>query len=199
MNKPNFIYILPEFANHKNLKNIRTQTQDEYNIKFLKNNLHIVLSETNSLIEDEYCLNLQSEKFILESEKKESMIHHHSKGHKGKHLQFKIYNKGQEIRIFLEQLNNEDYQNCIKGFLCIAKELIIQEQESNNIKQNLIDYFFNEKIMNLNNEKEYLLVKIKESFSSKKFLNNNNKPLVKKEVIELQKEPHLKLFLKLIK
>jgi len=95
MSKPKYIYILPEYANLDNLKNNRGRYQDEYTTTFSKDEIQITLTETNSLVEDEYCLNLKSSKFTLEGETKESMIHHHKKGHADKHLQFKIYSKKQ--------------------------------------------------------------------------------------------------------
>ncbi|MCF7871490.1 hypothetical protein K9L97_00470 [Candidatus Woesearchaeota archaeon] len=195
MSKPKYIYILPEYANLENLKNNRGQYEDEYVTTFSQEEIQITLTETNSLVEDEYCLNLKSSKFTLEGETKESMIHHHKKGHSDKHLQFKLYAKNQEIRIFLEKLDEEDYQKCIKGFLYIAKELIVQEQENNSIKENLVEYFFNEKIKQLIPESKYLLQKINESWGNQKILNNQNKPMTQNEIKELQTEPHLKLFL----
>ena len=117
------------------------------------------------------------------------------KGHSDKHLQFKLYAKKQEIRIFLEKLDEEDYQKCIKGFLYVAKQLIVQEQENNSIKENLVEYFFNKKIEKLKPESNYLLQKINESFNNQKILNNQNKPINQEEIKQLQEEPHLKLFL----
>lgn len=198
MSKPKYIYILSEFANTNNLKNIRGQFQDEYSATFSEKDLQISLTETNSLIEDEYCLNLKSAKFTLEGETKESMIHHHKKGHSDKHLQFKLYAKNEEIRIFLEKLDEEDYQRCIKGFLYIAKELIKQEQQNNSIKENLVNFFFNEKIEKLIPERNYLLNKINESFNNQKILNNNGESLNQTNIKELQREEHLKLFLELL-
>lgn len=195
MSKPKYIYILPEFANKIHLKNIRTQIQDEYKLIFSKNELQITLSETNSLIEDEYCLNFKSAKFILESEVKESMIHHHETGHDDKHLQFKLFAKGEEIRIFLEKLDEEDYRNCIKGFLYISKELILQEQKNNNIEEDLSAYFFNDEIEQLVTQKNYLLRKIYEAYKNKKILNNKDKYILKNDLFDLRRESHLNLFL----
>ena len=199
MSKPKYIYILPEYANPNNLKNNRGQYQDEYTITFSRDTVKITITETNWLVEDEYCLNLKSAKFTLEGETKESMVHHHKKGHTEKHLQFKLYAKKQEIRIFLEKLDDEDYQKCIKGFLYIAKELINQEQQKNSIKENLVKYFFNEKIERLIPESNYLLQKINESFSNQKILDNKDKPINQNEIKALQTEPHLKLFLEVLK
>ncbi len=198
MSKPKYIYVLPEYANSINLKNIRSQTEDEYLVKFSKNDLIITLSETNSLIEDEYCLNLHSSKFILESVNKESMIHSHSKGHSDRHLQFKLYSQKEEIRIFLDAIDDEDYEKCIKGFLHIAQDLILNEQKENNVKENLALYFFNDKIETLVNERNYLLTKIKQAFNQNKILNNLDKPVDEKKLLGLQKETHLKPFLELI-
>lgn len=198
MSKPKYIYILPEFANTINLKNIRGQFQDEYSATFAGEDVQISLTETNSLIEDEYCLNLKSVKFTLEGETKESMIHNHKTGHSDKHLQFKLYAKNEEIRIFLEKLDEEDYQRCIKGFLYIAKELIKQEQQNNSIKENLVKYFFNENIETLIPERNYLLSKINESFNNQKILNNLGESVNQEDIKELKREPHLKLFLELL-
>jgi hypothetical protein len=198
MSKPKFIYVLPEFANAINLKNRRGQFQDEYLAIFSKEDVQISLTETNSLVEDEYCLNLKSAKFILDGEIKESMIHHHKKGHSDKHLQFKLYARNEEIRIFLEKLDDVDYQKCIKGFLYVAKELIKQEQKNNNIREDLVNYFFNNKIETLIPERNFLLKKINESFNNQKILNNFGKSLNEEEVKKLQKEPHLKLFLEIL-
>jgi hypothetical protein len=195
MSSPKYIYVLPEFVNNVNLKHFRSQFQDEYTILFSEESVQISLTETNSLVEDEYCLNLRSAKFTLEGETKESMIHHHKKGHSDKHLQFKLYAKKKEIRIFLEKLDDNDYQKCIKGFLYIAKELIIQEQEKNQIKENLVEFFFNEKIETLTPHKNYLLTKIRESFDSQKILDTDDKSLNQEDIKKLQKEEHLNLFL----
>ena len=70
MSKPKFVYVLPVFANSINLKNRRTQFQDEYSAVFSKDEIQISLTETNSLIEDEYCLNLKSDVLINLQKKK---------------------------------------------------------------------------------------------------------------------------------
>lgn len=62
MSKPKYIYILPEYANSNNLKNVRGQFEDEYIATFSKEEIQIVLTETNSLVEDEYCLKLKVSK-----------------------------------------------------------------------------------------------------------------------------------------
>lgn len=198
MSKSKFIYILPEYSNSNNLINIRTQTDDEYRLSFTKNNLIINLSEINSLIENEYCLILHSSKIILESNK-ESMIHSHNKGHKDKHLQFKLYSKKEVIRIFLDNLDDEDYHKCIKGFLFIAHELIKIEQKENFIEENLIKYFFNENIDKLFYDKMFLITKINESYLNNQIKDFQNKIISCDKLKEFQKEPHLSLFLREIK
>jgi hypothetical protein len=82
-----YIYVLAEYANEKHLVNHTDKTTDEMRIVYEQNGVQIGLIETNSLVEDEYCLNLKSAKYTLEgTEVKESMIHHHKKGHSSRHL-----------------------------------------------------------------------------------------------------------------
>lgn len=189
MKKKSTIYTLVEYANPKNLKHHRTMTEDEYIISYNDNDSHIELKESNSLIEDEYCLSLESAKYIVEGIKddKKSMIHHHTKGHEFKHLQFKLYSKKEEIRIFLDILDDEDYIRCIKGFLHISQDLINKENK------NLLNYFFNENIKTLANDRKHLLLKISEA-SKKGGITASNKFVDNKKLLELKNETYLKPF-----
>ncbi len=195
MTKPKFIYVLPEFVNKNNLKNIRTQTTDIYEVSFHDVVLNVVLTETNSLIEDEYCLNFQSSKFILESvDVNESMIHHHKKGHSGRHLQFKLSSNNEELRIFLDNLDEDDYIRCIKGFLYLSKELLLREQHRSSLTVNLIEYFFNEDIDTLFYEKQFLLNRIKLSFEQGQIFLGKD-VVGRKDLLRLHSEDNLSLFL----
>jgi len=192
------IYILPIYANQNHLENHRYETEHESKIKFSKQGLQIELSEVNSLIENKYSLNLTSAKYEVEgstTEIKEAKIHHHPKGHPFKHLQFKLKSKHEVIRIFLDDLNDEDYQKCIKGFLYLTQRIIRLEKDENNISENLQNYFFNEKIKELRNDKNYLLIKIKQSYERGNVLDDNNNSLNKEKLIELKSENHLLPFL----
>jgi hypothetical protein len=196
MKKISTIYNLVEYANFDNLKQNRTQTEDEYYINYNENGVRVELRETNSIIEDEYCLSLESAKYVVEGIKntKKSMIHHHKKGHKFKHLQFKLYSKREEIRIFLDILDDEEYMRCIKGFLHIAQDLISHEKEESKINGDLLAYFFNEKIKTLEQERRYLLAKIGDAFSKNMITGTNDKPIDRERLLELKKETHLKSF-----
>ncbi|HJX06304.1 MAG TPA: hypothetical protein VJ461_06355 [Candidatus Nanoarchaeia archaeon] len=196
MSKKGFIYLLPEYANNKNLQNIRSKTEDEYKIKYSAKGMQIELTENNSLIEEEYCLNLKSAKYLLEgTEVKESMIHHHEKGSVERHLQFKLQAKKETIRIFLTGLDTEDYEKCIKGFLHISQDLIVKEQKENKIKDNLKEYFFNEKIQSLAAERRYLLKQISSAFKAGNVLDISDKSIDDQKLLELKDEDHLRLFL----
>lgn len=190
------IYTLVEYANSKHLKQTRTQTEDEYFIRYDSNGIKVELRETNSLVEDEYCLSLESAKYIVEGVKNEksSMIHHHTKGHKFKHLQFKLYSQREVIRISLDVIDDEDYERCIKGFLHIAQDLILKEQKENEIKENLQKYFFNDKISSLLSERRYLLTKINEAGIKGNITDNTDKTIDTKKLLEIKKETHLKPF-----
>jgi hypothetical protein len=53
------------------------------------------------LVEERYCLNIESAKYELEgtmsrNEIKEAMIHHHPQGHPWKHLQFKMSSRSED-------------------------------------------------------------------------------------------------------
>ncbi len=196
MRQKRSIYVLQEFANDKNLVESRTQIEHSFSINFEDQGIKIGLSETNSLIEDEYNLSLKSAKYSVEgSESKEAMIHDHKKGHKEKHLQFKLHARRETIRIFLDGLNDEDYQKCIKGFLHISCEIIQREQQMLEIKENLVKYFFNSSIDALGSDRKFLMLKVSKAFNNGQIKNSLEKGLGKKELLELKEEPHLKPFL----
>ena len=138
---PSCIYVLPPYANQDNLRHNRTQNEDEYKITYTQNGTTIELSETNSLVEDQYSLNIRSAKYIVEGSQtadnqeivprnieREAMIHHHPEGHPWKHLQFKLVSGHEKIRIKLENLDLEDYERCIKGFLAVSQKIIEHEK-----------------------------------------------------------------------
>jgi hypothetical protein len=194
------IYVFSYYANEKHLEYTRHATTEEYKIDFSDNNFNINITETNSLIENRYCLNLKSAKYIIEgsmtqNEVKEAMIHHHPYAHPWKHLQFKLSGGNKVIRINLEPLDEKDYEKCIKGFLFISQELILQEQEENNIKIGLKDYFFDPKIEELASFKKYLLRKIEMAYVEGKVLSDLKKCITSKELEELKKEKKLLPFL----
>ncbi|MFA6073166.1 MAG: hypothetical protein WC758_03570 [Candidatus Woesearchaeota archaeon] len=145
-------------------------------------------------------MNLKSAKYFAEStEVKESMIHHHKKGHKLRHLQFKLQSQRETIRIFLDNLDDEDYARCIKGFLHISQDLIQREMKDNKIKEDLIKYFFNEKIKELANERKYLLEKISDAFGSGQITDMKDESVDKNKLLELKKDSQLEPFLKQVK
>lgn len=194
------IYVFPYYANEKHLEHVRHATTEEYKIDFSNDDFNVSIIETNSLIEDRYCLNLKSAKYIIEgsmtqNEVKEAMIHHYPYGHPWKHLQFKLSGGNKVIRINLEPIDENDYEKCIKGFLFISQELILQEQEENNIRIDLKDYFFDKKINELEPFKNYLLRKIETAFTEGKILADSKSSLTPKELEELKKEEKLLPFL----
>ncbi len=189
-------YILQEYANQKHLKNIRSETEDTWRIAYTEKDAKIELAETNSLIEDEYSLNLASAKYLVEgtTESKEAMIHHHKKGHQMRHIQFKISALRQTIRIFLDNLDEQDYERCIKGFLSLCQDIITHEGKDKKIKADLQKYFFNENIKHLSHERLFLLARIKNAYDSGQ-LTADDKALEEKNLLEFQKEPALRPFL----
>lgn len=189
------IYLLPTYANKNNLKDNRRETEHESNIKFSRDNLNLELSEINSLVEDRYCLRIMSAKYILESknETKEAMIHHHPYGHKWKHLQFKLTSKNEVIRIDLEPVDEEDYEKCVKGFLHVSQDLIKLEQK--NVEQNLIAYFFDDNINELELFRNYLLNKVKRAYENGRILDNLNKSVNSNKLKHLKSERRLLPFL----
>ena len=188
------IYILPYYANNENLKENRYPREHISSIRFTLGGFHIELSETNSLVEDRYSLNLNSAKYVVEgnySEQKEAMIHHHPHGHLWKHLQFKLKARNEVIRIKLDALDDEDYQKCIKGFLHISQKIIQHEKQENQIKEDLQKYFFNDEIKKLAAEEIFLLSRIKLASEDKGILDSENKPLDAKRIEDLKTEKHL--------
>ena len=190
---PPNIYVLGNYANSSNLKHERYETEHITKVRFSNDSLIIELSESNSLVEERYCLNIKSAKFIIEgtmnqNEIKEAMVHHHPYGHPWKHLQFKIYGKNEVIRINLEPLDEEDYINCIKGFLHISKDIIDIEEKENKISTNLTSYFFNSALEELMPFRKYLLRKIKTAYDSEQVLNDSNTPINSKQLGELKAE-----------
>ncbi|HIJ01261.1 TPA: hypothetical protein HA363_01300 [Candidatus Woesearchaeota archaeon] len=197
MSKNNYIYILSEYANPKHIERYTDKETDEFRITYKKEGMHITITEKNSLLEEEYGLNFKSAKYLVEgrTEIKESMIHHHQKGHKSKHLQFKLQSRKETIRIFLDNIDYTDYERCIKGFLHISQHLMQKEQQENKIEENLLEYFFNEKIQRLELEKRFLLTKISQAFSSGQITDASDDAVDKQRLLELKKEAHLKPFL----
>jgi hypothetical protein len=197
MSKKAYIYVLPKYANPENLENIRSATEDEYRIKYSKDGFCAELTETNSLIEDEYCLNLKSAHYTLEgiADTKESMIHHHRKGETLRHLQFKLKSKRKVIRVMLDPLDDADYENCIKGFLYISCALISNEQRAFGIKDNLQNYFFSKSISSLKDEKNFLLLKIKSAYEHSQITADKSNPVDQRMLLELRKENQLQPFL----
>ncbi len=195
---PSNIYLLPMYANKANLKENRYETTHVSSVAYSSGGIKIELSETNSLVEDRYSLNLASARYIVEgstTESREAMIHHHPKGHPERHLQFTLRSRNQVIRISLDMLDDEDYEKCIKGFIFISQEIISAEKEVYKIKQNLQDYFFNDKVMELEHEKDFLIAQVKRAYGKNKILDNANKPIKSKELAELREETHLLPFL----
>jgi hypothetical protein len=196
--KRTFIYLLPDYANSAHLVNQRYETEDTYTIGYNKNGLTVTLTETNSLIEEEYCLNLYSAKYIVEggnTVSKESMIHHHEKGHTIRHLQFILKAQNKKIRIMLDFLDDADYERCIKGFLHISQDLILKEQIDHKIGDDLVAYFFNDRIKTLSSDRAFLLSKIGRAHTDGQMMDDTNSAISKEELIELKKETHLSPFL----
>jgi hypothetical protein len=192
-----YVYILQDYANEQNIEHNAMAKEDEYKVEYSKKQgVLISLVETNRLAEDEYFLNLKSVKFVVEgmTEVKESAIHHHKKGETFKHLQFKLQAKKETIRIDLEPLDMDDYRRCIKGFLHIAKDIIIGEQETCKIKEDLKEYFFSDKIDSLLEERKFLLEKISEADKLGLITDKSGKSLDKERLLELRKETHLAPF-----
>lgn len=194
--KKTHIYLLPTCANKDNLESIRHETEHESKVRYCEDGLVIELSEINSLIEERYCLSIMSSIFILEGTmSKEAMIHHHPHGHPWKHLQFKLEKENKVIRINLEPVDERDYEKCIKGFLHISQDLIKMEQQENKIEQNLIDYFFDDNINDLEPYRAYLLKKIKLAYEQNNMLNDSNYPINPEQLKNLRSEKRLLPFL----
>jgi hypothetical protein len=187
-------YILPEYSNEEHTEKYSDEKIEEYRVGYKKSGMQITLTEKNFLVEDEYGLTLKSAKYLAEgTEIKESMIHHHKKGHPSRHLQFKLQAEKETIRIFLDNLDEEDYSRCIKGFLHISQELIAREQKENNITDNLIEYFFNKNIQTLTNERRFLLGKISESFKQGQITAEDKK--IDKNKLSALQQTHIRPFL----
>ena len=103
--------------------------------------------------------------------------------------------KNQVIRISLDMLDDEGYEKCIKGFIFISQGIISAEKKAYKIKDNLQDYFFNDKAIYLKHEKDFLLAQVKRACGKGKILDNVNNPVNSKELAELKKESHLLPFL----
>ena len=194
------IYLLPEYANSDNLEHERYREEEVSTVKFSDKSLTLKLTESNSLVEERYCLNIESAKYELEgtmsrNEIKEAMIHHHPQGHPWKHLQFKMSSKSEVIRVNLEPVDEEDYEKCIKGFLHISQDIIRIEQEENRIGADLISYFFNKKIGELSPFRGYLLRKIKTAYENGGILGNSNEPIDSQQLEGLKSEKLLLPFL----
>ncbi|MBN2422105.1 hypothetical protein JXB41_02670 [Candidatus Woesearchaeota archaeon] len=197
MTRPSNIYLLSEFANQANCKVKRYRTEHESVIEYKKDSVSIKITETNSLVEDKYSMNLHSAQYVLEgkTESKTAMIHHHPKGHQYKHLQFKLKAEHKVIRIDLEPLDIDDYKKCIKGFLAISKQIIESEKKEYKLQDDLVSYFFNNNIKKLEGEKNYLLGKIKLAFEKDRFLDDNSHSISEQELTSLKSEKHLLPFL----
>lgn len=198
--KRTYIYLLKDYANPSNFEQERYQTEDVSIIKFSDGHLTLKLTESNSLVEERYCLNIESAKYELEgimsrNEIKEAMIHHHPQGHPWKHLQFKMSSRSEVIRVNLEPVDEEDYEKCIKGFLHISQDIIKIEQKENKIGTDLISYFFNNKIEELSPFRGYLLRKIKTAYENSSILSNSNEPIDPQQLDGLKSEKLLLPFL----
>ena len=188
------IYLLSECANPRNLKDNLFETEHESIISFYDGINSIKLSEINSLVEDRYSLSIHSARFSVEGNKTEvrqgSIHHHNDKGHKGKHLQFKLKSEHKVIRINIDPIDAEDYIRCIKGFIYISKKLI--EQIEHKLNKNIVNYFFIQKIEEYKYERIFLLNKIRQAFEKGNFLDDNNKII--SNLDNFKSQEHLLLF-----
>ncbi len=197
-----YISVLPEYANASNMRERRSQAEEERVIRYSDGEGHTVtLSETNSLVEDRYSMNLHAARYIVEghterTEAREAMIHHHPQGHAWKHLQFKLRaGENRVIRIDLEPLDLADYERCIRGFLFTAKLVIERERAEQGIGEDLVGYFFNARIGELETERRYLLGKIRAAFDSGRLLDGSDNPVIGGGLETLRREVHLLPFL----
>ncbi|MBS3165804.1 hypothetical protein J4444_01655 [Candidatus Woesearchaeota archaeon] len=188
-----FISVLPHYANPANLKQVTYEREHESKISLNDEGVNLELSKFNSLTEEKYSLNLKSAKYLLEgtNEIKEAMIHHHPRGHSGRHLQFKLLHKHEVIRIILDPMDDDDYKECIKGFLFISQEILLHAQT----KVDVISYFFNPKIQELEKSKIYLLGKVKRAYKNGEILDTSDKVVDAKKLVVLRNEKHLLPFL----
>jgi hypothetical protein len=175
------VHVLPEFCNEANLRH-RPGADDTWRISYEKEGKRILLEEVISKDSGRHILELTSIRVEL-NEKKETGIHHHpDKGHEGYHIQFTIrLDKTRTIRIFLDNLDKEGYQRCVRGFLRATKEIIEQEMPS------LITHFFKENIDDLVPDQLYLKKQVLQSTITE----NDNKIENKEELNKLKKESHL--------
>ena len=195
--RPPHIYLLPEYVNASHLEDRRDAKEHASSVKYNNNGVIIELSETNSLVEDKYSMNIHSAEYTLEgtTESKEAMIHYHQKGHEEKHLQFKLQSKHKVIRIMFPLLDREDYERCIKGFIYSTKQIIEYEKEEFSIDTDLISYFFNEKIEEIRTDRDFLLGKIQQASKEDNLIDDANKVITPEELDELRTEPYLLPFL----
>ncbi|MBU2561220.1 MAG: hypothetical protein KKD17_02900 [Nanoarchaeota archaeon] len=201
------IYILPGYANPEHLENVRSETEHISKVTWGRDGHQIELSETNSLVEDKYSLNLSSAQYVVEGFKtpeseemaqninRQAMIHHHPRGHQEKHLQFKLRKENEVIRITLENLSSDDYQRCIKGFLSVSQKIIELERTEGNILANLQEFFFNERVSELDVDRRFLLGHIKQAYRNDAIRLDNGEPVTSEKLQELKSEIHLLPFL----
>jgi hypothetical protein len=179
-------YVLPEFCNSEKLQH-RPGADDTWRISYDKQGRRILLEEVISRDSGKHILELTS--FSVElNETRETAIHHHpEKGHLGYHLQFTIrLDKTRVIRIFLDNLDKQGYQRCVRGFLKIAKEIIEQECIRDNIPS-LTTHFFKPNIDEL--EPDWLYLKKQVLLS--RITNDEGTIIEKEELGRLKQEVHL--------
>jgi hypothetical protein len=187
------IHLLPIYANPAYFTSNRYETRIESEISFTEGDIRICLNELNSLVEDKYSMNFHTAKYLLEG--REVTIHHHPKGHPFKHIQFKLKSENKEIRINLEPLDIQDYQKCIKGFLYISKIVMENEKKELDIKADVVERIFNDKIEDLRYHRVFLLNRIKQAYASAGILDDSNHPISSDELENLRQKPHLLPFL----
>lgn len=193
---PSHRYILEAYANQEHLENMRSQTEDTWRVVYAERGTKIELAETNSLIEDEYSLNLTSAQYLVEgaTQSREAMIHHHRRGHPLYHLQFKITALGRTIRIYLDMLNNADYEKCIKGFLHLCQDIITHEGKLKKTTDDLPRHFFNEHIGELATERRFLLNRVRSAHGSRQ-ITADDQEVGDEDLQHLRQEPALQPFL----
>ena len=193
-----FIYLLADYANPEHLRHERHATEDEYFIHFAEKDCVIRLSETNSLVEERYAMTLHSAEYVAEgrTEAREAMIHHHPRGHPWRHLQFRL--KGEHhrvLRIMLDPVDLGDYKRCIRGFISIAKTLVEQDPHAGAGGEDLVGYFFNEKVLELDAERRYLLERIARAYREGGFLEEDGAAVSPGALETLRKDARLVPFL----
>jgi hypothetical protein len=75
--------------------------------------------------------------------------------------------------------------------LHISQDLILKEQKEREIKENLQEYFFNDKISLLEPERRYLLSKIKEASTKGLIKDASDKTLDENKISKLSEETYL--------